>query len=84
MAVGYHLLNFPLEIMESTAAGETGLSDVNDQKDQKQTKNPSSKMISPRTFWVLTVRILIISRREMGAATQEGTLYGTSNCSRAK
>ena len=50
MAVGYHLLNFPLEIMESTAAGETGLSDVNDQKDQKQTKNPSSKMISPRTF----------------------------------
>lgn len=36
--------------MESTAPGETGLSDVNDQKDQKQTKNPTSKIISPRTF----------------------------------
>ena len=50
MAVGYHLLNFPLEIIESTPPGETGLSDVSDQKDQKQTKNPTSKMISPRTF----------------------------------
>ena len=72
--------------MEATAPGETGLSDVKDQKDQKQTENSTSKIICPRTFcfWVLTVRILIISRREMGAATQEGTLYGTSNYSKAK